>query len=1203
MLQKIALVSVKNRNFASMMKHLYLVTAMLLLTAMAALAQPDYRQRQLTMDDGLPSNSVRNIVQDTRGFLWIGTEKGLCRYDGVALLTYRIDDSGVDQLVTSLLLGTHDDLYVATAQGVYNFSFRTEQFRKLPFELTAPVTHITTDREGNLWVATQGQGVLSYVEDDEEPQFYAFDEIGGRVSHVYVDADNQLWALTTQTGSSLWRLNKGRKVFEPVSVQSDQPYGTLSMLQDGDGNRWIGTWEHGLMLLHDNGQLEPMPAPTTGHCLHIRTLSELQQGQLLVGCDDGLWLFDIRQRTYSLYVPQRFVHAVTRDREGGLWVGTNYGGLTYISPIAHRFDATPGGITSRFCEDRRGRIWVASDNVGILCYLKGQRQESFLGQQQLQNLNIHALCMDGDDLWIGTFSDGVYVLSTTTGQLRHYTTGTDVHTLYDDNSYAIFRDRQGRMWVGTQQGLCRYDRSSGRFDRIATLGAVAIDMCEDQGGRLWVATQGAGLYRYDRDGQMEQYQHNGKQENTLSDNLVNSVITSNDGTIWAGTQGGLCRYDDQIDDFRRVRLDVPKQAVAAIVEDQNALWISGDCGILKYTPDQGVQRFTRQDGLVSEQFQPNACLKASDGRIYFGTISGFNSFFPYQIKVNQLKPMVYITQLEFNNNPVEVGNWHLPVSLPYTDQLDIYYNDRVFSLSFASLSYCSPEKNIYAYMLEGFDNDWNYVGHGQKATYTNLSAGTYTFRVRATNNDGIWCDGEARLKVVVHPPFWWNIYAKIFYVLLALGLVWLIVYLRLSQNERRHRREMTQLSEAKEQEMRDARMEFFTMIAHEIRTPVSLIIGPLEQLKNKFREWQEAPELMSSLDTIDRNAHRLLELVNQLLDFRKVEQNQQEMNFVPQNVGELLTSVAASFAPALKLRGRKLTTHLPKEHVTAVLDREAITKVVSNLLSNANKYAKSHIELSLSMLADGQHLNIAVADDGPGISKKDLPNVFQPFYQGQNNKPGTGIGLSIVKSVVDLHHGRISIDSELGQGTTFNIVLPLTQEMAAENTAPKPEDTAAETPAAVAEAPLEKPTMLIVDDNEEMLTFLVTTFMDSYEVIPARDGTEALKLLEESLVVKDGRQPTSTIQLIISDWMMEQMDGPELCSRMRQNPATSHIPFVLLTAKTDSQSKVQAMEAGVDAFIEKPFAVKYLEACLRNLLDRNKRVEQHFSMGENLKTT
>jgi signal transduction histidine kinase/CheY-like chemotaxis protein len=516
-------------------------------------------------------------------------------------------------------------------------------------------------------------------------------------------------------------------------------------------------------------------------------------------------------------------------------------------------------------------------------------------------------------------------------------------------------------------------------------------------------------------------------------------------------------------------------------------------------------------------------------------------------------------------------------------------------------------------MLEGFDKQWHYVGHDHKATYTNLPLGTYTFRVRATNNDGVWSDHEARLKVVVHPPLWWSLPARIAYVVLAVLLLWLALRLFLGRAERRHKKEMALLNETKEEEARNARMEFFTTIAHEIRTPVSLIIGPLEQLKSL--QWNDVKNITPALSTlnsqlkvIDRNAHRLLELVNLLLDFRKVEQGRQKVQMAVLKVAPLLQAVADNFEPSVRQKGMDFKLTLPDERLTVVADREALVKLLSNLLSNAVKYTHDRVELACQVEADGHHYSISVSDNGRGISESDMRHVFDPFFQAKGSKPGTGIGLSIVKSIAQAHGGQVSVSSQVGQGTTFRVVLPISQEVANEiETASSPriagatgntgqssatgksgsEGESGATAAPGAPAPVEKPTLLVVDDNEEMLTFLVTTFMDHYEVLPAHDGTEALKLLEESLVAKDGT-PTSTISVVVSDWMMQQMDGPELCSRMRQNHATRHIPFVLLTAKTDSLSKVQAMEAGVDAFIEKPFPVKYLEACISNLLRRFK---------------
>jgi len=1143
----------------------------------------DFQQRQLTMDEGMPSNSVRTILQDQRGFVWMGTENGLCRYDGQSFYNYKLPEKAGLRITAMLTVGK-TDLYIGTNKGVYRLSLVTEQAEELPLGLTFPVSAMMLDQDGRLWISTKGEGILCYKADEEKPFRQAMTECNGVVNQVYADANNQIWALCSQGEGGLWRLDKTKDRFEPVAVTAQQslPTDLTCMIQTSDGRRWLGTSEHGLWQLTDDNQMVSIPAPATGHNLHIHALIEQSQHQLLVCSDDGLWLFDTASLTSTLRLPQRFVYTAMCDNEGGLWVGTYYGGVSYVSPIAQRFNASPGGLIARFAQDRHGRIWMAGDEGGISCYQQGKRLANYPGQQRLQQLNVHALCLDGDDLWIGTYSDGVYVLDTQNGKLRQYQSkGDDPQSLYDPNSYAIFRDSRGRMWVATTEGLCRYSREKGCFERIAKLGSVAVDMDEDPEGNLWISTQGAGLFRLSPDGKTKSYRHQSKDTTTLTNDIVNCTLIDPEGKMWIGTQGGLCRYHPQTDKFSHVRLDVPREAIASIVSDQGVLWLSGDCGILKYNPKEGIQRFTRHDGLVSEQFLPNSVLKANDGCIYFGTISGFNSFYPYQIKVNQQLPPVFITRLEIGTSIIPVGNWRLPESLTDIEQLDLYaHNAPVFSLAFASLSYCSPEKNIYAYMLEGFDKQWNYVTGGQKATYTNLPAGTYTFKVRATNNDGIWSDQEARLKVVIHPPYWLTTYAKIAYVLLFIGLVWGFIWLRLKLNDRRHRHELAALNEQKEREMQQARMDFFTTIAHEIRTPVSLIIAPLDQLKAQLGTNPSTP-----LDIIDRNAHRLLDLVNQLLDFRKLDQ-QPEMRFSTQDITQLLTNVANDFAPSFNSQSREFAVSLPNKPVKAAIDAEAITKAVSNLLSNANKYARNRITLTARKNPDGRSITIEVSDDGRGISQESIPRLFEPFYQVAHSKPGTGIGLSIVKRVVEAHHGTVSVDSTPGEGTTFRIWLPTAQETTGEESSTPRPDSLSTKQAEPGSPTIEKKRMLIIDDNEDMLTFLVTTFMDEYDVTAAHDGEEALQLVSDSLVGRNGKAATA-FDIVISDWMMEHMDGPTLCHRLRQNPATRQLPFILLTAKTDSQSKIKAMELGIDAFIEKPFNVKYLEACIKNLLNRS----------------
>ena len=463
--------------------------------------------------------------------------------------------------------------------------------------------------------------------------------------------------------------------------------------------------------------------------------------------------------------------------------------------------------------------------------------------------------------------------------------------------------------------------------------------------------------------------------------------------------------------------------------------------------------------------------------------------------------------------------------------------------------------------------------------------------MKATNNDGAWSSNEAALQIVVYPPLWWSWWAKVLYLLLIGVAIWYYVRFRLKRAEHQHQQEIERLNAAKEKEVREARLNFFTMIAHEIRTPVSLIIGPLEKIMKKGTPSDD-------MRVIDRNAHRLLELVNQLLDFRKVEQQSLVMHFAPQNIHELIEGVSERFAPTFEQGGKHFTVDCPDEHFTAIIDREAITKVVSNLLTNANKYTKDDVRLTCGVEPDGEHFRIVVSDNGVGIREEDRQRIFEPFFQAMDNKPGTGIGLNIVKNIVDLHHGTISLVSEVGQGTTFTVILPVKQESRedvsqesfamssykAASITHSDHEGESSTPVSAKGPVHHHPVMLIVDDAEDMVAFLKDSLKEQYEVITASDGIEALDLLKKH-----------EVNIIVSDWMMPRMDGAELCRRVRQNQLTSHIPFVMLTAKTDDDAKVEGMDVGADIYIEKPFSLEYLEACIRNMLKLRRQLMEKFS--------
>lgn len=1196
------------------MKRILLVT-IAILVLMPCQGRDEYRYRNITMNDGLAANTVRNIVQDPYGFIWLGTDNGLCRYDGTQVQTYRIAELGMNQYISSLLTA-EDAIYVGTEKGVFQLKQASQQFTRLPMDISSAVTSLSLDKSGDLWVSTMENGVWHYGIKTGQTRQYKLTSVNNAAAQILIDNTNQIWTITNWGGPAIERLNRLHDQFEPVGISYDGNSGGLRMLQTRDGRIWIGSWEDGLLLMHGDGRLEQVLNPALARVgQHIHTLYERADDCISIGCDDGVICFNPKTREWkrffeNLQIPQnrqsdRFVYAITSDKEGGLWVGTFYGGVHYISPVGKRFEAHTietglrGNVISRFCEDKHGRIWIASDDGGLMCYdPKEHRFVDYPHQDVLARQNAHALCFSGDELWVGTYTNGVLVLNIETGSLRQYMQTQDLHSLDNPSCYALYTDKSGDVWVGTMEGLNFYNRLANHFERIGKTDAMVIDIDEDWEGRLWVSTEGGGLWQYNPTAKkFRQYRHKDGDDYSLPDDQVNNVMVDESGRLWIGTQNGLCHYDTEHDRFEYIRLEVPSRNVMGIIEDNGALWLSTERGIVRYEPgaDTGTdnmqrpqtQRFTRHDGLVSEQFQPGAGLKASDGRIYFGSTNGFNTFYPYQIKVNSVMPPVYITSLSIMNREEHTAEG-LPLDLSQTKELIFGYGDaRMVAFSFASLSYCSPEKNQYAYMLEGFDRDWNYVGNQNRATYTNLPAGTYLFRVKATNNDGLWSTNEATLKIVVHPPFWWSWYAKLFYLLLIGLIIWYYVHTRLKRAEHRHQLEMQRLNEEKEKEVREARLNFFTMIAHEIRTPVSLIIGPLEKL-------MKVGSPTDDLRVINRNAHRLLELVNQLLDFRKVEQQSLVIHFAPQNIHELIKSISERFAPTFEQGGKHFSVEFPDEQFTAIIDREAVTKVVSNLLTNANKYTTDEVRLSCHAGPDEDHFQIVVADNGIGIKEEDQQRIFEPFFQAEGNKPGTGIGLNIVKNIVDLHHGTISVASAVGKGSTFTVVLPVSQQVIEEDVGKLTEEkepyTEADSRTSSGSLHLspssdhQGETMLIVDDSEDMVGFLSENFKEKYEVMTASDGIEALDILSKH-----------EVNIIISDWMMPRMDGAELCRRVRQNQLTSHIPFVMLTAKTDDDSKVEGMDVGADTYIEKPFSLQYLEACIRNMLLMRRRLMEKFS--------
>lgn len=1178
-----------------------------------AILPMQFHFRHYNIENGISANNISALLQDQKGFIWIGTDYGLSRFDGNQFTFYQKTNPHYSNFhansINTICETNSNELWLGTENGVFIYNQIKDIFT--PFtkqtsdktKIISLITHILQDKEGNIWIATNKQGLFLYNTQTDKLTQFEIPQNDNIVIRILNDEQNNIWLSGPY---QLCKLNKVNNTFETYTIEGEtEGVYSMALWEDSSHHIWMGTWDKGLWKL--NPQTKQVKKYLIGEngksILHIHSILEYSPELLFIGSDDGLTIFNPVTNESFLYdnygeneksLSDKFIYPMLKDKEGGVWIGTYYNGVNYLPPYCGQFNGYSESsdipyfnsrIISRFCEGENGNIWIASDDSGLSCFNPSTMQFiDFNGREKLNKKNLHALCMAGKDLWIGTYGDGIQILNTQTGEIKSYNT---THGLDENSIYSIFKDSQGEIWTGSMDGICQFNIQSQHFTLIKQLGALVIEITEDSKGNLWIATLGGGLFRYSPQKNKEWKRY--YQEKGLNSLNINHLCINRENQIWAATSEGLYLYNPLKDTFEYQPLKVPNKCINAILEGEDCLWLTTAKGLVKYTPaTQETQIFTKSDGLQSEAFIMASALKTRNGEFYIGSINGFNTFYPHLLKLNTQKPNVVLTSLEIFNQKIETQkDGILPEAIDHLKEIHLSYKDNVITLNYAALSYCTPQKNQYAYILEGFDKGWNYVGSQHSTTYTNLPAGTYTFRVKASNNDNIWNEEGTSIRIIVHPPFYLSLPFKIGYVLLFLLALGLLLRYVIRRSEKKHAKAIDELNSKKEIEIHEAKINFFTMIAHEIRTPVSLIIGPLEKIMQSthipINERQE-------LEIIDRNSQRLLYLVNQLLDFRKVEQKEIRMKFTSQSIKELMQAVCERFSPTLQQNGVSFSVTYPDEHFHADVDKEALTKVLSNLLTNANKYTQSMIEVRFQEHPERQTFSIEVKDNGKGMNEEELKKIFKPFYQASENKPGTGIGLSIVKGIVEAHHGQVNVTSQPGKGSSFIITLPrkqenlVTEEEENQATNPIPEDIIPEQNDTAATSQKVLPIMLIVDDNEDMLNFLSSHFQTSYTIATAVDGVDALNKLKEQEVA-----------LIISDWMMPNMNGIDLCKAVRNNQLTSHIPFILLTAKTDTEAKITSMNCGADAYIEKPFSLQYLEACIKNLLELRLQLRQKFS--------
>jgi signal transduction histidine kinase/ligand-binding sensor domain-containing protein/DNA-binding response OmpR family regulator len=1242
------------------MNKLILSLIAILLPFFPASAQ-NFEFTRLDNGDGLSNNQIAAIFKDSKGFMWFATNSGLNRYDGHHFKIFKHDKKNQNTMGSDKVIEIQEDadgkMWLQLSDSIYDiYDPKTESFsHEINSLLQAKglpqnPARVLISKEKDIYAYYRRTGIYWFNHKTRKSILF---RQNGRQLGVFSKGDVMRFAVSERfiwillRNGLLERIDKstGKLDFRNTYFLTSKSTIEKTMLIDTDGDLWIypsiddkGTAYLDMKSLKWNFLKNANSSPISQTL--VRFVIQDNRGLFWIGTDHGgIHVYD-KKKTQSTVLTHDFYNesSISQnstisgycDNNGIVWIGTYKNGICYYHPEFFKFkkprlfylfrqDSETFDCNSLF-KDKNGDLWIGTNGAGLIRYNEKLNQTQIY-RVQAGNPNsissdiITSITADRNSVvWIGTFLGGLNAFD---GKgFRHYQFDEkNPNSLGSKSVYGIVEDKDRNLWIATLGGgLNRLNPERNKFTRYTTsnnkniLSNYILSMHLGHNNDVFLSTDRGVNWITEKGGQGPAF-HTGIKRDQLSGENCNNILLDSRGLVWIATDKGITIYHPKEKAYTYVNQEngLPDDEIVSLLEDNNRqVWAGTRKGLSKisYSSKTGgesvsVTTFDSKDGLPSPVCNLNAAFKDDEGKIYIGTIKGYVEFDPNKIATNNIVPEPTFTELQISNRQIEPneefnGRVIIKRSISELNELILKYNETNFSLMFSSLNYMHPEKNIYKYKLDGLDADWNIIKKGDGVvSYSNLTPGKYLLTVYASNNDGVWSKTPLKLSIIVQPPFWSTWWAYLIYILILLTVLWQWVKYKLRKQTEEFEQAQIVLNAKKMHEVDELKFKFFTNISHEFKTPITLIVAPVDKLLKE----EESEEHRELLGIIRRNAMTLLNMVNEILEFRKLDLNKLTLKLTKGDIVDFIRQICYSFSTLAKQKAIDFTFSSSLEKLLMEFDQEKMGRIITNLLSNAFKYTEYgeinvRMEVVENLGSDQKTLLIKVSDTGMGIDEADIDKIFERFFRIENhhkgNTTGAGVGLHLVSEYVKLHHGEVHVDSEVGKGSGFSVRIPISGTIDySENLSPEssglvaisanPEEKVGSTPHG--QSKLDAPLLLIVDDNEDFRSFIAGLFADSYRLAFAQDGEEAVGIVIDQLP-----------DVVLSDVMMPRMNGYELCKKLKADARTSNISVILITAKTSDENKFLGFEAGADDYVSKPFSIDLLVLKVSRMVQRRKKL-------------